>query len=135
MILLTPEFCLSAHYTLGVFCARCRVTRDVDLLALCASGREKQAIGEMTFRCRACGDGVGSRGADDVGVSGAGGAKGKGPGFEPGPSTTTRRRLVCDHELEFPPVWLRSQLARGFCWAKEARTTMADSPSYRLTFE
>ncbi len=56
MILLTPEFCLSAHYTLGVFCARCRVTRDVDLLALCASGREKQAIGEMTFRCRVCGE-------------------------------------------------------------------------------
>lgn len=56
MILLTPEFCLSAGYSLAVHCRNCRVLRNVDLTALCASGREKQAIGEMTFRCRMCGE-------------------------------------------------------------------------------
>lgn len=56
MILLTPEFCLQANYALSVHCARCRVLRDVDLLALAASGREKMEIGKMRFRCTKCGE-------------------------------------------------------------------------------
>jgi hypothetical protein len=56
MILLTPEFCIQAGYTLGAYCSTCRTLRDVDLLALAASGREKVAIGEMKFRCSQCGN-------------------------------------------------------------------------------
>lgn len=40
--------------SLGVHCAGCRILRDTDMARL-AEARAAQPVGEIVFRCRACG--------------------------------------------------------------------------------
>jgi hypothetical protein len=50
----TPEYLISVHGRLYLWCEACRVSRDANLLALAAAGRGKQPLRAMKFACSAC---------------------------------------------------------------------------------
>lgn len=51
---MTAEFVVSARYGITVGCDKCRLSREVDALAL-ALARPNQPLHTMKFRCATCG--------------------------------------------------------------------------------